>query len=358
MGISCGGKKGFKEEATMTFAELATITASAGAALESCWMNDDYIFMVENGGSQRLLAYEYNADSLTLIATQNLGANGTSVLGTFNYLSDDNMIYVGISTGSVRSYHFTGTAFTGPHDTVACGNIPYKMTSYGTYLYIADGLAGITAMRISGRKLRDTVTDGTPPAVRGVFADANYVYVADATNGLYVYTYNGVAFTQIALLPVVNDTRDVWANGRNVFVCDYVTGVFVYDFDGTNFILLDNIQPGVILQNHYQRMYGDGEYVYILGVQWTGAPETAGTFIYRFANNELTLSEFLSAQFNAVASVYGGALFSSNNKVAHCQADILEVLQGTPEFTGSFSVSPTAGPAPLAVTFTNQVEIF
>ena len=175
-----------------------------------------------------------------------------------------------------------------------------------------------------------------------VFADGTYIYTC-LGHVLRAYTFNGAAFNLEGSLDLGANSYGLWAGGGYIFVGNYTGGLRALTFDGTTFTLV-NTQA----DRNCWGVWGDWPYVYVA--------DEVGMSIYTFDGADFQLktrvtypgaiSRYVSSDdFHVFLSAEGGV-------------DNFRVFKAIPEFSGSFATTPSSGPAPLAVKFTDEVEIF
>ena len=344
MGISCGGRKGYRMQfslrqtiptdgiwhvmvydqspkqylfcssADATYRGLyvyeydgATATAITdhvvvGRAFYWSATDGTYIY---GGTNEGLAAYSFDGTNLTQIVLQQ-EVVGATIRGVW---CDNGFIYIasGGAAGAlgVRVYTFNGTAFTLVSTVVGLASSAYSVFGDGTYIYAAVASAGLSAFSFDGTTLAlvDTIDDGG--LAGGVVAGGGYIYLANRDD-LRAYTFDGTTLVNVGVVDngAAPNYQGVAYGDNLIFAGNSTEGFEVYTFDGTTFTLVGFV---------------------VGGPRWV----TPG-------------GEYQN----------GNLLFSANAGAS------ISVYNAIPEFRGSFSVSPTSGPAPLAVKFTDQVEIF
>ena len=326
----------------MTWEELSrySVAGSDGAIVDKCAVMRGY--SLGPAGAGGMFFFRFVDEQLGLITyltpadlnSEQLDAVWTN--GSYFYCvgqdSPNNRITISVyNVVNGKLVKMSGTSIV-----QLAANIP---TVWGdsNYLYVTDN-ATIYAFRITGSGLEHITSVAAGAGfIYGMFTDDTYLYVA-GVGGIEIYTFNGVAFTLVLNEATGIVERGIWTSGQYVFSCG--TGaneLRAYSFDGVALTQLATEAGGLDL-------WGDGEYVYC-------AQNLTG----------MTIFQFDGAAFETKTTVTGDdgqGVMSDDFYLYLSSSTELIIYKVVSEFRNSFGVIPTAGAAPLAVKFTNQVEIF
>lgn len=201
-----------------------------GSGTVGVWSDGTYVYGNTNGA---LVAQTFNGTSWSgNLASTPLSGDGWNLWGDGTY------IYVADGAAGLKAYTFNGTAFTlhGTYDSPG-----YAQTAWGdgTYIYLADGNA-IRALSFDGTTftLRGTFTTAAD-STYDVWADGGYIYTTRLdTRTLYALTFNGTTFTTAASTETEGSVPiTVFGDGTHIYVGHSWDGIEVYTFNGTAFTL-------------------------------------------------------------------------------------------------------------------------
>ena len=184
-----------------------------------------------------------------------------------NVWSDGTYIYVANGGAGLRSYSVDGSGILTYIDTHDQGGDYKGVWGDGTFVYAVDGLNfgnGLISYSVDGAgnlTYKDNDFQGSD-GYRGVWGDGNFIYVACMDNGLRSYSVDGAGvLTHIDTDYQGGDYYKVWGDGTYIYtVCD-LDGIRTYSVDGGgNLTYIDTDHQG---SSGYLDVWGDGNYIYV-----------------------------------------------------------------------------------------------
>ncbi len=294
--------------------------------LEICdFMNGGGWTSVTGGGSVTAPVTGFDPDAhncttngggpMASITSHNPGGEAKDIWGDGTYL------YLADGSAGLAGYSFNGTSFSLLSST---GSNVNSVAGDGTYIYTVDNTT-LRAYTFNGTAFTSAGSTAISAAGNRVYASGGYIFVADGASGLLAFTFNGSTFTTAGSYSTT-DARSVISDGNYVYVGDATNGIIALTYNGSAFTLAGSITPA----SQVLDVWTDNVYVY-------AALTTGGIGAYYFNGTSFTLvdSSYSGVSVNNIWGDGVNIFAATNNGVE------VYTFSGTFSLTDSLSLAGT-----------------